>query len=138
MQVSGGAEEVVVAGLLVVEVLRVLDDGFEVLLGGLLAVEVLIVLDDGFRVLLEDLLVVTGLTVLEILTLLVDIFEVTGGRPVVGVLAQTSWMAPISQAPLILKDSNRMLLMAFRFAPVNELKRTVYVCTAPVIPVRDL
>lgn len=90
-----------------------------------MVVEVLRVLEEGFRVLLDGWLVVTGLTVLEVLMLLVEAFEVLGGTLVLGALAQTSWIAPICHAPLTLKDSKRILLIALRFAPVNELKGTV-------------
>lgn len=51
-------------------------------------------------------------------------------------LAQTNCVWPISHAPLMLKDSKTMALMAFRFAPVNALSSTVYVWVAPVTPVK--
>jgi hypothetical protein len=51
-------------------------------------------------------------------------------------LAQTNCVCPISHTPLILKDSNTMLSIAFKFAPVKELNATVYVWVAPVIPVK--
>ena len=43
------------------------------------------------------------------------------------VLAQTNCVCLISYALLMLKDSNTILLIAFRFAPKKELNRTVYV-----------
>lgn len=50
--------------------------------------------------------------------------------------AHTNCVCPICQAPLVLKDSNKILRMAFRFAPPKELNGTVYVCTFPVTPVK--
>jgi hypothetical protein len=51
-------------------------------------------------------------------------------------LAHTNCVCPISHAPLMLNDSKRMLSIAFKFAPVKALSRTVYVCVDPVIPVK--
>jgi hypothetical protein len=53
-------------------------------------------------------------------------------------LAHTNCVCPISHAPLMLNDSKRMLSIAFKFAPVKALRRTVYVCVDPVIPVKDV
>lgn len=50
--------------------------------------------------------------------------------------AHTNCVCPICQAPLVLNDSNKILRIAFRFAPANELNGTVYVCTFPVTPVK--
>jgi hypothetical protein len=50
--------------------------------------------------------------------------------------AHTNCVCPISHAPLILKDSKTMLSIAFKFAPEKELRGTVYVWVAPVMPVR--
>lgn len=51
-------------------------------------------------------------------------------------LAHTNCVCPISHAPLMLNDSKTMLSIAFKFAPVKALSRTVYVCVNPVIPVK--
>jgi hypothetical protein len=51
-------------------------------------------------------------------------------------LAHTNCVCPISHAPLMLNDSKTMLSIAFKFAPVKALSRTVYVCVDPVIPVK--
>lgn len=50
--------------------------------------------------------------------------------------AHTNCVCPICHALLVLNDSNKMLRIAFKFAPENELNGTVYVCKLPVTPVR--
>ncbi len=47
-------------------------------------------------------------------------------------LAHTNCVCPISHAPLILKDSKKMLSIAFKFAPEKELKGMMYVCVTPL------
>jgi hypothetical protein len=97
-------------------------------------------------VVVEDLMLVTSEEdgFVDVLTLLSseELFELelTGvdvpAAVVVFALAQTNCVWPISQAPLMLKDSNTMLSMAFKFAPANELNATVYVWVDPVTPVK--
>ncbi len=115
----------VVAGLLVEE--EVLVEDFTLLL---VVDEVLEELDDFVLLLVEETMeelddFTVLLTVEEVFepllvedtvlpTLLLDL-----------TLAHTNCVCPISHAPLMLNDSKTMLSMAFRFAPVKALSRTV-------------
>lgn len=116
----------------------VVETAFEVLLEvtSLLVVDVFKVLE-GFAV-----LEVVDFTVLEILIVLVaidEVFKVLVRRTLlVLVFAHASWICPISHTPFLLKDSKRMLLIAFKFAPEKELNGTVYVWVDPVMPVREV
>jgi hypothetical protein len=82
--------------------------------------------------LVDDLTLLTSEELLEV--------ELTGvdmpAAVLVFALAQTNCVWPISQAPLMLKDSNTMLSMAFKFAPANKLNATVYVWVDPVTPLK--
>ena len=97
-----------------------------------------VVVEDLMLVTSEEDALVDGLTLLpseELLGL-----ELTGVEVLAAVLvftlAQTNCVWPISHAPLMLKDSNTMLSMAFKFAPASELNATVYIWVDPVTPVK--
>jgi hypothetical protein len=95
---------------------------------------VLLVVDEDFVLLLaEDFTVL--LTVEEVFELLLVDDTVLPTLLLDLTLAHTNCVCPSSQAPLMLNDSKTMLSIAFRFAPVKALNRTVYVCVDPVIPV---
>jgi hypothetical protein len=102
--------------------------------------------EEAEDILVPDLMLVTSEEdcFVDVLTLLRSEelleLELTGvdvpAAVVVFALTQTNCVWPISQAPLMLKDSNTMLSMAFKFAPANELNATVYVWVDPVTPVK--
>jgi hypothetical protein len=90
--------------------------------------------DDLVLLVVEDFTVL--LTVEELLELLMVEDTVLPTLLLEWTLAHTNWVCPISHAPLMLNDSKTMLSIAFKFAPVKALNRTVYVWVDPVIPVK--
>lgn len=115
--------DVVVVDLML-EILEDDDDGLMLVLM-LLEVKVLDVVEE----IAGTTLVVVG--ILEVVEVLVEV----GATDVLPeAAAQTNEVGPIIQAPLMLKDSKRMLFRAFRFAAVPKaLKGTCIVIRPPVI-----
>jgi hypothetical protein len=99
--------------------------------------------EDGAPV-LEVLLVVGAAELVEDLVVtvveeVVELEEDTTVDELLEVPEQTNLVDPIIQGPLMLKDSKRMLVIAFRFAAVPKaLRGTVTVTKLPVIRVATL
>lgn len=90
--------------------------------------------DDLVLLAVEDFTVL--LTVEEVLELLIVEDAVLPTLLLDLTLAHTNCVCPSSHAPLMLKVSKTIPSMELRFAPVNALNKTVYVCVDPVMPVK--